>query len=185
MGFNCHSQVFPGYSRQVIMFAIKSVLIVSITLTLINCIDGEYLIAGSELEEAQQLSSYLLSIGLDEDQIQQIVVRKLLQANHKSDSGKDLPIGTGNRDGSASQTGTINFNVGSLIQATVNLMKCCAVTRCFSDTRFCEAINYRDQVDFEDQNQIDSLLNTIALRKTILHKCDQYLSSLNNTEQLD
>lgn len=72
-----------------------------------------------------------------------------------------------------------------MLIGTVNLMKCCDVTRCFSDTRICAAIKYRDQVDFEDQNQIDSLLNTIALRKIILHKCDQYLSSLNNTEQLD
>ncbi|XP_053206472.1 uncharacterized protein LOC128390744 [Panonychus citri] len=160
------------------MLIIKSVVvIVLITLTFTDCINGEYLIAGSQLNEACSMSAHLLSSGLKEDQVEKIVVHKLLQLNRKSKPGKKPSLGyaylAGGGSGPVAQTGTMNFSVSNFAQGILNLLNCARMNRCLPVTRVCPWINYPDQVDFDNINQINRLVKQIESKKLLAHRCAQ------------
>ncbi|XP_053206447.1 uncharacterized protein LOC128390719 [Panonychus citri] len=164
------------------MLIIKSVLvIVLITLTLTDCINGEYLISGSQLNEACSMSAHLLSSGLEDDQVEKIVVHKLLQLNRKSKPGKKPSLGyaylAGGGSGPVAQTGTMNFSVSNIIQATISLMNCRIRANCLPVTETCSYINFPDQIDLDNHEHISTLTQQIMFKKIFAHRCNLKLLS--------
>ncbi|XP_053206475.1 uncharacterized protein LOC128390747 [Panonychus citri] len=157
------------------MLQINRVLIVFYFSTLTNCINGEYLIAGSELDEACSMSAHLMSSGLEDDQVEKIVVHKLLQLNRKSKPGIKPSLGYAylalGGSGPVNQTGTFNINFSNIIQATISLMNCFRQYDCLEVTEVCPLVYFPDQIDLDDQEQLDSLREQILMKKEIAHRC--------------